>query len=213
MNREPLSRQRIIDTAIRLVDAHGLEALTMRRLAEELGVEGSSLYKHIPNKASVLVGMLRTIFTEVEPAYPANPSWRDRLQAGMRGFREDGLRHPRVFALALRPWESINSERQELDLQAMTAAGLTEQQAAFSFRALASYVTGFVARESAYATRDPAEVREEEEEAQLTAAFFPHSRAGMRILSGHRLDEAFEFGLQSMLDGIELQLRKKAAQD
>ena len=51
--REPLSRQRILEAAVRLVDAEGLNALTMRRLASELGVEGASLYKHIPNKAAL----------------------------------------------------------------------------------------------------------------------------------------------------------------
>ncbi|HLF78148.1 MAG TPA: TetR/AcrR family transcriptional regulator C-terminal domain-containing protein [Dehalococcoidia bacterium] len=209
MNREPLSRQRIIDAAIRLVDAEGLEAFTMRRLADELDVEGASLYKHIPNKAAVLVGMLRTIFTEVEPVYPPHPSWRDRLLAGMRGFREDCLRHPRIFTLAMRPWESINSQRMEEDLAAMRATGFSEEQAAYAFRVLASYVTGFVARESAYMTRDPQEVREEEEEAQQTAAHFPHSRASTRILSARRLDAAFVFGLNAMLDGIELQVLRE----
>jgi TetR/AcrR family tetracycline transcriptional repressor len=191
------------------VDAEGLEAFTMRRVADQLGVEGASLYKHIPNKASVLVGMLRTIFTEVEPVYPPHPSWRDRLQAGMKGFREDGLRHPRIFGLAMRPWESINSERMEEDLHTMMEAGFREEEAAYAFRVLASYVTGFVARESAYITRDPNEVREEEEEAKLTAADFPHSRASTRILSAHRLDEAFLFGLNALLDGIELQVKRE----
>lgn len=209
MNREPLSRQRIIDTAIRLVDGEGLEAFTMRRLADELGVEGASLYKHIPNKASVLVGMLRTIFTEIEPIYPPHPSWRDRLLAGMRGFREDCLRHPRIFTLAMRPWESINSRRMEEDLAAMRDAGFSAEEAAYAFRALASYVTGFAVRESAYMTRDPQEVREEEEEAQRTAADFPHSRTGTRILSGHRQDTAFLFGLNALLDGIEIQVKQE----
>jgi hypothetical protein len=153
--------------------------------------------------------MLRTIFTEVEPVYPPHPSWRDRLWAGMRGFREDGLRHPRVFALALRPWESINSERRERDMEAMIGAGFTPEQAAYAFRALISYVSGFVARESAYLTRDPSEVKEEEEEARLTAASFPLSRAADRLMSAHRQDEAFTLGLEAMLDGIELQVKRE----
>ena len=213
MNREPLSRQRIIDTAMRLVDAEGLSAFTMRRLAEELGVEGASLYKHIPSKASVLIGMLQTMSSEVAPVYPDSPTWRDRLQVGMSAFREEGLRHPQVFVLALRPWEGINSQRREDDMRAMLDAGFTPEQAAFAFRALLSYVTGFVARETSYITRDPEEVREVREQAVFSAATFPNSLAASQLLAQPRLDEVFEFGLNSLLDGIESQVRSKGSRD
>jgi hypothetical protein len=109
----------------------------------------------------------------------------------------------------MRPWESINSRRMEEDLAAMRDAGFSAEEAAYAFRALASYVTGFAVRESAYMTRDPQELLEEEAEAQRTAADFPHSRTGTRILSGHRQDAAFLFGLNSLLDGIELQVKQE----
>jgi AcrR family transcriptional regulator len=213
MNREPLSRQRIIDTAMRLVDAEGLPAFTMRRLAEELGVEGASLYKHIPSKASVLIGMLQTMSSEVAPVYPASPTWRDRLRVGMSTFRAEGLRHPQVFVLALRPWEGINSQRREDDMRAMLEAGFTPEEAAFAFRALLSYVTGFVARETSYITRDPEEVREVHEQAIHSTATFPHSVAASQLLAQPRLDEAFEFGLNALLDGIESQVRSTGSRD
>src|SRR5688572_16925447 len=92
VTREPLSRQRILDAAVKLVDAEGLNALTMRRLAGELGVEGASLYKHIPNKAALHFGMMRTIFQEMNPDYPKDEAdWQGRLRAGMRSFRQLGL--------------------------------------------------------------------------------------------------------------------------
>ncbi len=213
MNREPLSRQRIIDTAMRLVDAEGLSAFTMRRLAEELGVEGASLYKHIPSKASVLIAMLQAMSSEVAPVYPASPTWRDRLKVGMSAFRDEGLRHPQVFVLALRPWEGINSQRREDDMRAMLEAGFTPEQAAFAFRALLSYVTGFVARETSYITRDPDEVREAHDEAVHSAPAFPYSLAASQLLAQPRLDEVFEFGLNALLDGIESQVRNTGIRD
>jgi AcrR family transcriptional regulator len=210
VNREPLSKQRIVDTAIRLVDHHGLEALTMRRLAEELGVEGASLYKHIANKAELVVGMLQTIAAEATPVYPDFPTWRDRLRIGMSDFREEGLRHPRVFALAQRPWRGVNSERREEDMRVMLAAGFTPEQAAYAFRVLITYVIGFVARETAALTWDPEELRQAQDLSMQIESAHPLSAAASRLLAGGRQDSAFEFGLTAMLDGIEQQVRRGA---
>ena len=82
----PLSRERIEIEALRIADADGLGALSMRRLASELGVEAMSLYLHVRNKDAILTGVLDRLFAEVEAAYlereaaSAGSSWRDRLR-------------------------------------------------------------------------------------------------------------------------------------
>jgi AcrR family transcriptional regulator len=202
--REPLSRQRILDAAVRLVDAEGLNALTMRRLAAELGVEGASLYKHIPNKAALNFGMMRTIFQEMNPDYPRDElDWQGRLRAGMHSFRQLGLRHPRVFALLNRPWEA-NTLRVESELGSMIKSGFTTRQAAYSLRLLASFVVGFVIWETSSLVRDPAEQRdiEEESESYRFPDQYPYTISARPFTSGPGKDEAFEFGLNAAITGI-----------
>lgn len=202
--REPLSRQRILEAAVKLVDAEGLNALTMRRLASELGVEGASLYKHIPNKAALLFGMMRTIFEEMDPDYPKDPlDWQGRLRAGMRSFRQLGLNHPRVFALLNRPWEA-NTPRVESELASMILAGFEVKQAAFALRMLASFVVGFVIWETSSLVRDPEELRDMEEESDVFRFpdLYPHTIAARPYMKGPGMDEAFEFGLTAAIEGI-----------
>src|ERR671912_371954 len=64
--RQPLSRQRILEAAVRFVDREGLEALSMRKLGSELGVEAMSLYNHVPNKGALLDGMVEVLLGELE---------------------------------------------------------------------------------------------------------------------------------------------------
>src|SRR4051812_22729347 len=77
--RPPLSRERVLGTAIRLADEHGLEALSMRKLADELGVAAMSLYHHLPNKDQWLDAMIDVVFSEIEL-----PSTDDEWQTAMR---------------------------------------------------------------------------------------------------------------------------------
>ena len=201
--RESLSRERILRAAVRLVDEHGLEALTMRRLGQEMGVQAMSLYNHVPSKAALLYGIVETVLADMSPVYGPDPDWRERLRAGMRAFRQVGLAHPRVFALNTRPWPGAASQRSQEDLQTLRDAGFSPRLAVFAFNALVSYVVGFVARETAAMLRDP----EELSEGLLSVS--PDVAEARRELQGTFAtlvgadDEAFELGLDAMLDGLE----------
>ena len=69
--RKPLSRERILDTALALVDEEGIEALSMRKLGQALGYEAMSLYNHVANKDDLLDGILDLVLAEMEPPDPA----------------------------------------------------------------------------------------------------------------------------------------------
>ncbi|WP_433530648.1 TetR/AcrR family transcriptional regulator [Micromonospora sp. CA-263727] len=98
--REPLSRDRALAAAIALVDTEGLAALTMRRLAAELGVEAMSLYYHLPGKEGLLDGLVETVIAEIETAAghteatTADGDWRTRLGQRFLAARTVMLRHP-----------------------------------------------------------------------------------------------------------------------
>ncbi|WP_203711074.1 TetR/AcrR family transcriptional regulator [Asanoa siamensis] len=94
--REPLSRERVLAAAVALADAEGVKALTMRRLATDLGVEAMSLYFYVPSKEALLDGVLGTVFAELAAAAPepAEGEWRTRLRRRFLAARAVMLRHP-----------------------------------------------------------------------------------------------------------------------
>lgn len=97
--REPLNRERILDAALALAAAEGLDGLSMRKLARSLGVEAMSLYNHVSNKADILDGMAARVFGQVECPDPALP-WPDKVRAIARSMHLALSRHP-VVPLAL----------------------------------------------------------------------------------------------------------------
>ncbi|TDB84612.1 TetR family transcriptional regulator [Actinomadura sp. KC216] len=98
--RIPLSRGRVLRAAVALADRDGLGALTMRRLAQEVGVEAMSLYHHVANKEAVLDGIVEVVLGEVMAAVesveapPPDRDWRAALRARILAARDVFLRHP-----------------------------------------------------------------------------------------------------------------------
>ncbi|MFD0516865.1 TetR/AcrR family transcriptional regulator [Paractinoplanes durhamensis] len=102
MSREPLSRERALAAAVALVDAEGLKALTMRRLAAGLGVEAMSLYHHVPGKEGLLDGLAETVIAEIAAAVGAagqSGDWQAQLRQRFLLARDVMLRHPWAPAL------------------------------------------------------------------------------------------------------------------
>jgi AcrR family transcriptional regulator len=90
--RAPLSRERVLAAAVELADREGIDALSMRRLGTELGVEAMSLYNHVANKEDVLDGMVDVILSEIDPA-PDAGEWKARLRKRILSARRVMLRH------------------------------------------------------------------------------------------------------------------------
>ncbi len=98
-SREPLSRERVLATAVTLADTEGIPALTMRRLAAALGVEAMSLYYHLPAKEALLDGVVETVAAEIAAATLLDggddgKDWRSRLRQQFLAARRVMLRHP-----------------------------------------------------------------------------------------------------------------------
>ncbi|MFQ6143102.1 TetR/AcrR family transcriptional regulator C-terminal domain-containing protein [Streptomyces seoulensis] len=98
--RVGLSRQRVLDAALDLVDHQGLKALTMRSLGERLGVEAMTLYHYVPNKEALLDGLVEQVFRAAAPAMDGSSDWREALRAYATALREGLLRHSAVLPLA-----------------------------------------------------------------------------------------------------------------
>ena len=93
MEREPLSRERVLRAAMDLADGSGIESLSMRRLAAELGVEAMSLYHHVANKSDILSGIADMVVDEYDPPEPET-DWKASIRRSAIKAYSVLLRHP-----------------------------------------------------------------------------------------------------------------------
>src|SRR5512133_1513269 len=91
--RPPLSRQRVLGAAVALADAGGVEALSMRKLAQQLGVVPMALYKHVANKDELLDGMVDVVVGEIDPPL-SGTDWKTAIRRRVLSARSALLRHP-----------------------------------------------------------------------------------------------------------------------
>lgn len=94
---EILSRQHILVTALALVDTFGMEALSMRRLAKELGVDPMAIYRHLPDKAAVIEGIVALVISEFAAPNVTSDDWRDQVRAFAAAYRALVWAHPNVM--------------------------------------------------------------------------------------------------------------------
>src|SRR6476646_5417988 len=98
--RTPLNKERVLQAAVELADADGIEALSMRRLAKALGVEAMSLYNHVENKDEIVAGILDAVASEVElPSGDAD--WRTAIRRSAVSSRDVYVRHPWASGLSM----------------------------------------------------------------------------------------------------------------
>ena len=148
MARVVLSAELIYSSALSLVDEEGLEALTMRHLAEKIGVATMSLYSHVATKEDVLRGVLNLATGELDLPAPDTPPW-DALRMINREFRHSALRHPNLVPLIMQdpPTGVAGLRTLEAALDALRRAGMEPARTGSAYRLSASFVIGFVSLE------------------------------------------------------------------
>jgi len=206
MARQGLDRVQVIAAARDLVNAKGLDALTMRALSAALGVEAPSLYGHVKDKADILDGLAELVYSEVYvPA--TRDEWPRRIQLYCNGFRRALLKNPNLASLvATRPVLSLSTlDIIESGLAEMRQHGLSVEQATFAFDTIASFVTGHVLFEltSTEQTKvmgghDPARLASAR--AALPADRYPN----VRLALGTTIDRTaeFNFGVSLIVEGL-----------
>jgi AcrR family transcriptional regulator len=211
--RQPLTRGRVIEAAVALADAGGLQSLTMRRLAQSLGVEPMSVYYHVANKADILDGVVDLVFSEIELPSPEEP-WRRAMRRRALSAREAMVRHPWAPPLmesrtnpgpaTLRHHDSVIGN--------LRAAGFSIALTAHAVSAIDGYTYGFALQEAALPFDTPEQTAEV---AEMILAQFPREEypnlAELTIehilQPGYNYADEFEFGLDLILDGLERHLR------
>jgi AcrR family transcriptional regulator len=192
-----LSRDRIVAAAATLIDAEGLEAVSTRRLAAELGVQGPSLYHHFTNKDEILDAVANEITAKIDVSYFADHDWRLALHRWGHSYRQALLDHPHIV-----PFLAQGPGRRPASLAMADAvygglvragwppARATHVGAVMRYyvagSALGSFARGFVEDPTLYATD------------------YPHLTQAHRLAEHQRsVDEgAFLLGLESLIDGL-----------
>lgn len=218
---KPLTRERILEAAMALADAEGLDAVTMRRLAAALGVEAMSLYHHVPNKDALFDGLVAAIIAEIQAAAgkSAGAGWRAALRDRCLAARDVMARHPWAPGL-LRTRTTIPTSvvfYYEGVLGLLVEGGFSYALAHKALHALGSMPLGFVQELfSPAATGGSLDVGSAEAKFEELAAALPHIMA-MVAAEIHANDgdvlgwcdsrAEFEFTLDLLLDGLERQRR------
>ena len=207
--REQLNRDRVLAAAVALADAEGVDAVSMRGLAQHLGVVPMALYKHVANKDELLDGMIDAVVGEIEPPV-AGPDWRAAIRRRILSARTVLLRHPwarRVMESKTTPTLTVLGYM-DSTIGMFLAGGLTVDLTHQVMHALGSRIFGFTQElyESTPAAEIPPEV------AQFMMATFPNVVAvatsrphdpGSVVGPGCDDQFEFEFTLDLFLDGID----------
>lgn len=201
--RPPLDRDRILRAALELVDERGLDALSIRALADRIGTRPMSLYRHVEDKRDILDGVMGLLLAEV-PAPEEDGDWVAAMRAWAVGFRAMARRHPRAFPLfADRPVTSylVGREVAEGGLEALVQAGFDEATAARVMRTLVRHVIGFCLGEAGEAAAGGPPADPDAAARDLEAAGFPRLA---RLVAGAAgdADALFAFGLDALLEGL-----------
>jgi len=215
-HREPLTRQRIVRAALRIMDEEGLEAVTMRRIGRALGVEAMSLYNHVRDKEEILDSICEEVLSEFE--IPEARDWRGAMRAGAKEYRRLLLTHPRVITLMTGrkgPVTNIDSlKAYEFALGMFRDAGLSVLESIKALNALASYILGSVTLElglTISGRADEAHLRAHEEMGRLVAsADFPHVRESLPHMIACDVDEQFDFGLELLIEAVAARVKHTA---
>ena len=212
--REPVTRERVIAAALKLMDAEGLDAVTMRRVGRELGVEAMSLYNHVADKDDVLVGIVELVMSEFDPP-ASHGDWREDAKNAAREWRRMLTRHPNVMTLMAeqrKPLTTPGSMRpMDSALGVLRSAGLDVRDASQAFHAFGGYIMGFVMMEQGmmlgHGDADEEHLREHAEFAAMVAAGeLPYLTEALPVLHECAADEQFEFGLDLLVRGVESKL-------
>jgi AcrR family transcriptional regulator len=207
--RTPLTRERVLQTAVRRADQGGIASLSMRKLGQELGVEAMALYHHFANKDDLVDGMVDLVFGEIELP-PSTRDWRTAMRQRAIGVRDALLRHRWAVGLmeSRRRPGPANLRHHDAVIGSLRAGGFDIGMAAHAYSVLDSYIYGFALTKMnlPFETSDDVADVAQSMLQPFPPDEYPHM---LEILTDHVMKpgydygEEFEYGLDLILDGLE----------
>lgn len=207
----PLSRARIVGAAIELIEREGADAVSMRRIAAELGVGVMSLYNHVPNKDALLDGVAEAVLSEIEFTDDPEAHWADRVRTQARAFRQIARHHPRstMIVVSRQPHTHAGLLPLERALATLRSAGFDGVDAVRVLRLFIAFIVGSLLREvgvtPAFApVHGPARSREGRQEGahEVDPELFPEVSALWWLLGRCDHEADFDFGVELLIQAI-----------
>ncbi len=213
--RVPLSRERVLRTALTLADQGGIDSLSMRKLGQELGVEAMALYYHFANKDEIVDGIVDLVFSEIDrPA--AGADWKGAMRQRSISVRDALSRHRWAIGLmeSRRSPGPANLRHHDAVIGSLRAGGFDIAQVAHAYALLDAYVYGFALTKMNLPFDTPEEVAEVAQ--SMLEPFplndYPHLLEMLTdhvMTPGYDFADEFEYGLDLILDGLE-RVRERA---
>lgn len=203
MTDEGASRQRILDAARRLVETDGVDAVSMRKVAAEVGLAPTAIYWHVGSRDDLLHAVLDEMIADLPPIRPRGSSARDRIASVARAARREFIQGVRTMQLAteLGRGNELSFRAQVALAREMTAAGLHDDDAVAALRSILFLVGGFVMIEEEYRQREPGQVGTQHLWAEVDDADIdPAIRAAMAGPTD--TDALFAYSLDRLLDAV-----------
>ena len=212
--RPPLTRDRILDAAIRLADDGGLDSVSMRKVGQALGVEAMSLYNHVANKDDLLEGMVERVIDEFE--LPDEGDWEQAVRRCAISAHDALLRHRWSPTLVMAPGMGISAARlryMNWILGRLSEAGFSAELTYRGYHALDSHIFGFTLWQLGHANASRAfAARDDEPMEEIVERMLEQVRPSYPYLAEHgemhmadgapNGKQEFEFGLDLILDGL-----------
>jgi AcrR family transcriptional regulator len=206
--RDPLNKERVFQTAVRLADEAGVASLSMRKLADRLGVQAMSLYHHVANKNEVISGMVDHVFSEI--ALPARETpWKLAMQQRAVSARVVLTRHPWAIGLMdsrANPGPATLAHHDAV-IGCLREGGFSIGMAAHAFSVLDSYIYGFTLQELSLPFSAPDELEAVAdsilEGAAETYPYMTEMIVAHALKTGYSYADEFMFGLELILEGLE----------
>jgi AcrR family transcriptional regulator len=219
-SRQPLSREAILDAALRVLDREGAEALSMHRVARELGTGAASLYWHVRNKDELLQLLSERLGEDLQLPPPDPAHWQEQLKDVLRQLRARAQRHrdmPRI-SLGRMPSGPVLARMTEWLYALMSPAGIPDRVIAFAGDLTSLYVEAFTFEESLGVASPTGEDLPPEQIVgmlreyllSLPADGFPHTHRAIDVLFAGAPDDRFEFGIDVIVRGLSTYARSGA---
>jgi AcrR family transcriptional regulator len=211
--RTPLSRERVLDGALAVADAGGIAGLTIRSIADKLGVKPMSIYHHVANKEQILDCIVDMVFAEIELPVPGG-DWRTEMYRRAVSEREALNRHPWAIQLLQSRTTPGPATLRHHDavVGSLRGGGFSIEMTAHAFALIDSYVLGFALSEAALPIHGPESTPEVAE--SIMRQFAGDTYPNLTEFSiehvmkpGYDFGAEFEFGLDLILDGLAGKVR------
>jgi AcrR family transcriptional regulator len=205
--RNTLSRARIVDAALAMVDAQGLDSVTMPALAAHLGVGTMSLYRHVEDKNDLINAVAEQVLSDVMVPDGRDDDWEARVVGYVRELRDAAIAHPALARILADQGLTVGPVFDQLEIAhtILLRAGFSESQAVRAFYVLFTYVFGFVIWELPRVHQQPATAYAEAWNTsidQLDVDEYPTMHALREQLATAASTEQFEYGLDLLVRSL-----------